>query len=171
MEDSTQGWTQLGPFFQNWGTFFRFSKKGTGGLPPPPPQLHACSTIDKIHENQFNIVVLNKIVVPHLLQFFVILQQVNTTSRRFSNISVVGPLIYLQSFIWCWQLVFLKRNDSRGYVSQVRYCTSAYKQKNLQYSIFFYISYFQFVTTVLKFIESYKLAANRLASFYILSFS
>ena len=35
MEDSTQGYTQLGPFFQNQGTFFRFSKKGIVGLPPP----------------------------------------------------------------------------------------------------------------------------------------
>ena len=137
MEDSTQGWTQLGPFFQNRGTFFRISKMGRGGLLPPPPQLHACSTIDNIHENQFTIVVLNKIVVLYLLQFFVILEQVNTTNRRFSNMSVVGLLIYLYSFIWCWQLVFLKRNDSRGYVSQVRWHTSACKQKNLQYSIFF----------------------------------
>ena len=32
MEDSTQGWTQLGPFFPKSGPFFRFSKKGRGGL-------------------------------------------------------------------------------------------------------------------------------------------
>ena len=30
MEDSSQGWIQLGPFFQNRDTFFRFSKKGRG---------------------------------------------------------------------------------------------------------------------------------------------
>ena len=37
MEDSTQVWTQLGPFFQNQGTYFRFLKKGRGGLPPILP--------------------------------------------------------------------------------------------------------------------------------------
>ena len=37
IEDSTQGWTQLGSFFPNSGHFFRFSKKGWGvGLPFPP---------------------------------------------------------------------------------------------------------------------------------------
>ena len=37
MEDSNQVWTQLGPFFPKSGHFFRFSKKGRGGLPAPPP--------------------------------------------------------------------------------------------------------------------------------------
>ena len=37
MEDSTQGWTQLGLFFPKSGHFFRFSKKGRGGLPYPLP--------------------------------------------------------------------------------------------------------------------------------------
>ena len=32
MEDSTQGWIELGPFFQNQGT-----KKGRDDLPPPSP--------------------------------------------------------------------------------------------------------------------------------------
>ena len=31
MEDSSQGWTQLGPFFLKSGHFFRFSIKGRGG--------------------------------------------------------------------------------------------------------------------------------------------
>ena len=36
MEDLTQEWTQLRPFFPKSGHFFRFSNKGKGGLPPPP---------------------------------------------------------------------------------------------------------------------------------------
>ena len=41
MEDSTQGWTQLGPFFPKSGHFFQFSKKGRGD-PPPTYPLVAC---------------------------------------------------------------------------------------------------------------------------------
>ena len=42
MEDSTQGWTQLEPFFPKSGQFFWFSKKGSGGVALLPPlQLHA----------------------------------------------------------------------------------------------------------------------------------
>ena len=37
MEDSTQGWTQVGPFTPKSGHFFRFSKKGRGGLSPSLP--------------------------------------------------------------------------------------------------------------------------------------
>ena len=36
MQDSNQVETQLGPFFQNQATFFRFSKKGRGALTPLP---------------------------------------------------------------------------------------------------------------------------------------
>ena len=36
IEDLTQGWTQLEPFFQNQGTFFRFLKKSKVGLPSAP---------------------------------------------------------------------------------------------------------------------------------------
>ena len=36
MEDSTQGWTQLGPFIPKSGLFVRFSKMGRGDLPPSP---------------------------------------------------------------------------------------------------------------------------------------
>ena len=42
MEDSNQVWTQLGPFFPKSGHFFRFSKKGRGGLPAPPPPHPSC---------------------------------------------------------------------------------------------------------------------------------
>ena len=34
MEDLTQGWTKLGPFFQNQGNFFYFQKR-TGEASPP----------------------------------------------------------------------------------------------------------------------------------------
>ena len=34
MEDLTQEWTQLGPFFPKSGHFFRLSKKGQGRPPP-----------------------------------------------------------------------------------------------------------------------------------------
>ena len=37
MEDWTQEWTQLGLFFPKLGHFFRFSKKGRGGLLPSLP--------------------------------------------------------------------------------------------------------------------------------------
>ena len=37
MKDSNQGCTQLGPFSPKSGHFFRFSKKGRGGLPPTNP--------------------------------------------------------------------------------------------------------------------------------------
>ena len=48
MEDSTQVWTQLGPFFQNQGTFFNF-QKGQGKLPPPSP---SCASV--IYNNNNN---------------------------------------------------------------------------------------------------------------------
>ena len=44
MEDSTQGWTQLGPFFPKSGHFFRFWKKGRVGLLP----LVACLLSSKV---------------------------------------------------------------------------------------------------------------------------
>ena len=38
MDNLTQGWTQLGPFLQNRGTFFNFIKgQGRPPLPPPSP--------------------------------------------------------------------------------------------------------------------------------------
>ena len=37
MEDSTRGWTQLGLFFQNQGTFLDFQKREGGGLAPLSP--------------------------------------------------------------------------------------------------------------------------------------
>ena len=36
MEDSIQGWTQLGPLSHKSRHFFRFSKKGRGGFPTFP---------------------------------------------------------------------------------------------------------------------------------------
>ena len=42
MEDSSQVEAQLGLYFQNRGTFFRFSKKSRGGLSTLPPLLVAC---------------------------------------------------------------------------------------------------------------------------------
>ena len=41
MEDLTQGWTKLGPFFQNQGNFFYF-QKGQERLPLPLPRLKYC---------------------------------------------------------------------------------------------------------------------------------
>ena len=37
MEDLTQGWIELGPFFQNQGTFFDFQKRA-GDAPPSSPR-------------------------------------------------------------------------------------------------------------------------------------
>ena len=50
MKDSTQGWTQLGPFFQNQGTFFDFQKRvGEASPTSPSPSckldLYDCSFI------------------------------------------------------------------------------------------------------------------------------
>ena len=36
MEDSSQGWTQLGPFFQNQDTLFDLQKRAGETCPPPP---------------------------------------------------------------------------------------------------------------------------------------
>ena len=41
MEDLTQGWTQLEPFFQTQGTFFDFQKRVGEAYPPPPPPSYA----------------------------------------------------------------------------------------------------------------------------------
>ena len=36
MKNLTQRWTQLGSFFQNWGTFFDFRKRPEKASPPHP---------------------------------------------------------------------------------------------------------------------------------------
>ena len=41
MEDSTQGWTRLGPYFQSQGTFLIFREERS---PPNPPPSSPCCT-------------------------------------------------------------------------------------------------------------------------------
>ena len=42
MESLTQGWTQLGPFFQKLGPFIRFLKRLEEASPLPSSSLRAC---------------------------------------------------------------------------------------------------------------------------------
>ena len=45
MEDITQGWTQLGSFFQNQGTFFNFQKSAGEASPLPILAAHLLKLI------------------------------------------------------------------------------------------------------------------------------
>ena len=108
MEDLAKGWTQLGPFFSKSGHFFRFSKKGRGGLPPDPTALHPplapppSSAPDKISWKLTVLLVLNYL---KMSQYSLNINAKNKTSLEtiniFWKINIVSDMFYKITLLNC----------------------------------------------------------------------
>ena len=107
MEDLAQGWTQLGPFFQNQGTFFDF-QKGQGrpppwpNHPPPSPCPPPCSAPDKISWKLTVLLVLNYL---KMSQYSLNINAKNKTSLEtiniFWKINIVSDMFYKITLLNC----------------------------------------------------------------------